>query len=115
MTGGEPGGTSSRAFSITSTTTPRGGLIVAVAGEIDLLTQEEFAATLTTATASAPEELVLDLSAVQFCDSAGLRQLIVVTRSCRASGINLSIKPSTTIRPLVNLTGLNPFLPLTTG
>ena len=55
-------------------------LVISVRGEIDMLTAPRFAAVLDVANAS-PSRLVLDMSAVSYIDSTGLRVLMTVHKA----------------------------------
>jgi anti-sigma B factor antagonist len=60
-----------------------------VSGELDLATVPQLSATV--AEQSDPGLLVLDLTAVTFIDSTGVRVLIEADRSCARSGSRLAV------------------------
>jgi anti-anti-sigma factor len=60
---------------------------VRVTGDLDLATASTVDATLRSALGARPATLIVDLSAVTFCDSTGLRPLIDVVRRGRRLGV----------------------------
>lgn len=82
-------------------------------GEVDLSTAAELEDRLREALASA-DEVVLDLSGVEFIDSRGVSAIIWAMRAAEASGKSFKISPSLSpqARRLFELVGLLPRLPL---
>ncbi|UUV29942.1 STAS domain-containing protein [Amycolatopsis roodepoortensis] len=56
--------------------------------------------------------MVVDLNAVDFCDSTGLSTLIGFNKRCAADRVALQFRPSATIRRLLLRTGLSDLLPI---
>ncbi|MEU9050377.1 STAS domain-containing protein [Streptomyces sp. NPDC048384] len=65
------------------------GLVVRVSGEMDHDSELWFRAHFTELVAHDERFIVLDLSGVSFCDSAGLNVLLGVWRQAEASGVGL--------------------------
>lgn len=63
-----------------------GGVRVEISGEIDLSVIEDLEARLAPALERAPNPLVMDLRAVEFLDSSGLRLLIALNEQTAADG-----------------------------
>jgi anti-sigma B factor antagonist len=84
-----------------------------VAGELDLETSPQLQAALEQEIDEA-DELILDLSQVEFIDSTGLQAILVGVRASEANGNNLAIRSSLApqARRLFNLVGLLDRLPL---
>ncbi|GAA1651844.1 STAS domain-containing protein [Actinoplanes couchii] len=84
---------------LTLTTGP--GAVLTAAGEIDMSNAETFAAALTSAvTSAAGSPLTVDLTAVQYLDSAGLAALFV-----QADHIEVLTGPI--LAPLLEISGLS--------
>jgi anti-sigma B factor antagonist len=86
-----------------------GGLLVRVAGEVDLVTVPQLEDELTMAEKDLPPSgrLVLDLTAVTFVASAGLSVLIKHDQRCREAGKELRIvSGNRTIARTFLMTGL---------
>ena len=80
---------------------------VAVAGEMDAHTVSTLVAWLETVRAHGHRELVLDVSAVEFIDSAGLQALVRQGRELRAQGGSLALQhPGDAIWRLLTVTDL---------
>ncbi|MBB2744625.1 UNVERIFIED_ORG: anti-anti-sigma factor [Microbispora rosea subsp. rosea] len=65
--------------------------ILTVTGDLDRTTAEKLKSVARTVWKTDPTRLVLDLSAVPFCDSAGLSALVYVLRGCQALDIGLAL------------------------
>lgn len=94
------------------TTSPAAeGVVVAVAGEIDLVTSPEFEATLLEQLATGPVRL--DLRELAFMDSTGVRVLDGVLRDLPVIGSTLVIDPilQPPVRQVLTLTGMIDALP----
>jgi anti-anti-sigma factor len=61
---------------------PSGAVRLLVEGEIDLATADQLDDALKEAEQVNPESIVLDLSALRFIDSSGLRVLLMSARRC---------------------------------
>jgi anti-sigma B factor antagonist len=84
------------------------GTTLKVAGELDSATYPELIAAFERLVADGHAgQLVLDLAAVSFVDSAGMRAIIVIERMAAERGIALSIHPAAgPITDLLQTTGL---------
>jgi anti-anti-sigma factor len=86
-----------------------GGVVVSVAGEVDLVTVPQLDDELTTAGDDLPPagHLVLDLTGVAFMASAGLSTLIKHDQRCREAGKELRVvSGNRTIARTLLMTGL---------
>jgi anti-sigma B factor antagonist len=83
---------------------------VAVRGDLDVATCEEFVDAL--GGLDGVDALVLDLSAVTFMDSSGIRGLLIARRDAQAGGTRLQILASEAVRETLEVTGLDDDLPL---
>ncbi|QJS09167.1 STAS domain-containing protein [Streptomyces argyrophyllae] len=93
---------------------PRPGLAIAtVAGDVDTRTAETLRRDASMIIERGRAHLVLDLSQVGFCDSAGLSALIGLWHAAQAVGgaIRLAAVPDRLMRMLV-LTGVDAILPV---
>lgn len=70
---------------ITRTEDPGGAGIVRLDGEVDHAQCERLEAALTAPVSGFPHLVVVDLSGVTFCDSAGLNTLLKIRRALEAS------------------------------
>jgi anti-anti-sigma factor len=92
-----------RRISITNEGAPREGVVVvAVAGEIDLLTSDEFASRLKDTMVSTNRIVVLDLSDVRFLGSAALSVLASSAAEAKTAGIDFRLVANerVVLRPL---------------
>lgn len=86
--------------------------MLAVLGEVDVATaprlREELFARLRTG------PVVLDLSALAFLDSSGVRVLSHALRACATEGLTLRVRPRLTdaVRQILEMTGMLAVLPL---
>jgi anti-sigma B factor antagonist len=81
---------------------------MSVQGEIDLYTVPRLQRELASALASGDAiRLVVDLSAVDFCDSTGVNVLLAAHRQAREKGGDLQLAaPRPAIRKILQVTGL---------
>ncbi|MDA0166415.1 STAS domain-containing protein [Solirubrobacter ginsenosidimutans] len=89
--------------------------IVRVRGELDISTVAQLARALNTAATGAvrrPPRLVVDLTALDFCDSSGLRGLIGAVKEVHVLGgrVVLAVEPEGALDRLLELSGLREFL-----
>ncbi len=100
-------------FEIRIFSTGQRALRVVVTGELDLETSPQLQAALERELAEV-DQLVLDLSQVEFIDSTGLQAILVAVRASEANSNNFSISSSLApqVRRLFNLVGLLDRLPL---
>ncbi|HSZ70649.1 MAG TPA: STAS domain-containing protein [Solirubrobacteraceae bacterium] len=111
MTGTAPG---LPRFGLTVTQGPP-QTVLAVSGELDLATAAEFAAGVREQLASGP--LTLDLRALSFMDSSGIRALDGLLRDAESEGRSLLIDGDLqeSVRKVLELTGMLATLPLVDG
>lgn len=86
------------------------GAVLAVAGEVDMSNCAELAAAADRALSSSPGRLLVDLSAVGYLDSAGLKELLIRADRIEIVAADLLV-PVLTISGLTELTtvhGLEP-------
>ena len=83
-------------------------IVLALAGEIDLYTAPRLQAELTAALAgSKSAQLVVDMSAVEFCDSTGMNVLLAAHRLASEKGGSLTLAaPRPPVRKILEVTGL---------
>ncbi|WP_053227455.1 STAS domain-containing protein [Solirubrobacter soli] len=93
-------------------TTREGNTATVVAtGEIDLSTADELRSAVTGAVDDDVEKLRLDLTAVEFIDSAGLGGLLELRSTLRASNVRLEISAGEgPVRQAMEITGLSELL-----
>ncbi|HTX81591.1 MAG TPA: STAS domain-containing protein, partial [Streptosporangiaceae bacterium] len=81
--------------------------VVSVAGEIDLYTAPRLQSELTAALSRNPARLIVDMSAVEFCDSTGINVLLAAHRQARERGGELQLAgPGSATRKVLQVTGL---------
>jgi anti-anti-sigma factor len=92
-----------------STTTNGADVTVAVQGELDLASTPEFEARMTEILdPNIAKTLVLDLSALEFMDSTGLRVLWAVRQRAQDAACRLVLRsPSDAVMRLLRLTGMH--------
>lgn len=84
---------------------------VSAAGEIDLSTADELRTAVTTAAAEGTDKLVLDLTGVEFIDSAGLGGLLELRSTLRGRNVTLAIDAGEgPVRQAMEITGLSELL-----
>src|SRR5581483_10433745 len=101
----EPSKSSSESLHVTSYPYGR-GIVVKLAGELDMATAGELDQTIRTALGNAPEVLVLDLTNLKFLDSAGLGVLVKGHNASGQTAFRLVVTSPAIQRPL-ELTGLD--------
>jgi anti-sigma B factor antagonist len=89
--------------------------IVRVTGELDISTVAQLCRAIQTAATAAalkPPRLVVDLMALEFCDSTGLRALIGAVKEVHVLGgkVVLAVEPAGRLDHLLDLSGLREFL-----
>jgi anti-sigma B factor antagonist len=99
-------------FAVDVTTGDGGRTTVAVAGELDLVSADEFAGAVTAALAGGP--VLLDLAALSFMDSAGVRALNAMLRTAAEAGNELRVRTDMqrNVHQVLELTGMLPLLAL---
>ncbi len=91
--------------------------VVSVTGEVDLATAPQLEQALGAALAEPGVTGVrVDLSGVEFMDSAGLRVLVAALRKAEDAGVGLELHaPHERVRRIIEITGLSEVFGLTTG
>ncbi len=84
-------------------------VVLALAGEIDLYTAPKLQSELTSALAGGkPANIVVDMSAVEFCDSTGMNVLLAAHRLAGERGGDLVLAaPRAPVRKILEVTGLH--------
>jgi anti-sigma B factor antagonist len=81
-------------------------------GEFDLATAPQLEAVVKRICAAGASELLLDLSALAFMDSTGLRAILLSQQLCEEHGCTIRLTPATgQVKRLFELTGLEGALP----
>jgi anti-sigma B factor antagonist len=94
-------------LNVTRTEDGRGWTVLAVSGEIDIATASVLDEAIEKALSDDANRLVIDLEAVSFMDSTGLRTLIVAHRRLEADGGRMIVVPgSGPIRRLLEVAGV---------
>lgn len=92
------------------------GATVTVAGDIDMATIPRLVGARERALASDPDLVVIDLRAVRFIDSSGLKFLLETDRLSRDGGWTLRlVKPAETAMRVFVVTGVDKHLPFVDG
>ncbi|MFF6783713.1 anti-sigma factor antagonist [Streptomyces sp. NPDC012510] len=88
-------------------------LIAAVSGEMDYLTGPEFRAAAQRLLESPAQHLVLEMSGVDFLDSAGLNDVLRLSkRAAEGGGCLVLAAVPTLVRQVLSLTGADAVLPV---
>ena len=84
-------------------------MVVAASGEIDLYTAPRLAAELNNVlTKDSAARIVVDMSAVEFCDSTGMNVLLSALKRAREQGGGLELAgPRPAVRKILQVTGLD--------
>ncbi|MDT9686670.1 STAS domain-containing protein [Streptomyces sp. TRM76323] len=86
-------------------------LVARVSGEMDYVTDPVFRPQFKELLSQSARFIVLDLSGVSFCDSAGLNVLIGAWRQADASGVVLVLAcVPESLRPILQMTGVDQLL-----
>ncbi|WP_410592026.1 STAS domain-containing protein [Amycolatopsis sp. lyj-23] len=89
-----------------------GVVTVAVSGELDSVTVPGLDKAVRDALAARPWRLTVDLTAVTFCGSAGLRTLVALHAAAGAAAARMAVRPSPAIGRLLAVTHLDRTLPV---
>jgi anti-sigma B factor antagonist len=68
-----------------------GSIRLALQGDLDLATAPVLAQRIAVACQANPAEILLDFTGVTFCDSSGIRECILASEKCAASGIKMKM------------------------
>lgn len=94
---------------VTQTTDASGAAVVKLGGEIDISNAHQIGRTLERLVGTGNDALVIDLSALEFMDSAGIAMLLRVVTGV----VSVTIRnPSTVVRRILECTGLDEVLPI---
>jgi anti-sigma B factor antagonist len=88
-----------------------GGVVLHLAGELDLYNAEEIRSALTAAIAGSPQRIVIDMEAVEFVDSTALGVLIEARSKLGRDGLALAA-PRIETRRTLQVSGLDRHLPV---
>lgn len=79
-----------------------------IAGEIDLYTAPRLQAEFTRLLQDGPNRVVIDMSAVEFCDSTGMNVLLSALKRVKEQGGALDVAaPRPAVRKILQVTGLD--------
>jgi anti-sigma B factor antagonist len=93
------------------TSTQGDTVVVEVTGEVDIATAGQVGEALTAARAAGPQRVLLNLSAVTFLDSSGLRVVLSADAEARTNGIAFEIlRGGPTIQRVFEVAGLTDHL-----
>jgi anti-sigma B factor antagonist len=89
-----------------------GPVVVALPAEIDLTNAEQVGAELDAACASGAGVVIADLTATSFCDSAGIRYLLLANDAATAheAQLRLAVQPEGMVLRTLTLMGLHRIL-----
>ncbi|MEW9555984.1 STAS domain-containing protein [Nonomuraea sp. NPDC050783] len=91
-----------------STRSHAGCALVAVTGEIDLYTAPHLQSEFTRLLQEGPSRVVIDMSAVDFCDSTGMNVLLSALKRMKEQGGTLEVaSPRPAVRKILQVTGLD--------
>lgn len=91
-----------------STRSHAGHALVAIAGEIDLYTAPRLQSEFTRLLQDGPHRVVIDMSAVDFCDSTGMNVLLSALKRVKEQGGELDVAaPRPAVRKILQVTGLD--------
>jgi len=91
-------------------------VVLAVSGEVDLGTAAELETTALGLLDKRPRSLVLDFSAVPFCDSSGIGVLVRLYNRATAIGCRVTIRrPTANVRAVLEMTALTRIFPIDNG
>ncbi|NDJ60335.1 MAG: STAS domain-containing protein [Chloroflexi bacterium] len=85
--------------------------LVEVSGRIDSSNADQLGSALTGTVSNGQTQIVLDLSAVEYMSSAGLREIVSVYRKLEAASGDLRIaQPSVRVMDVLEMSGLDTML-----
>ncbi len=94
----------------------QGFLVVQVEGRLDVATAPEFEKNCAALLEQGHEKLILDLTALEYISSAGLRSLLAVAKKLKGRGGSLSLCGLTgLVKEVFYLSGFDNFLPVYEG
>jgi anti-anti-sigma factor len=90
------------------------GTVIDIAGELDMSNADHLSAAVTAELDKGPERVVLDLAELTFCDSLGLRTLLLLSRNAQAQQTFLALRnPSPFFTRMLQITGVESALNIT--
>src|SRR5947208_16906453 len=82
-------------------------VVIALTGELDIDTAHKLTDTITTGTRNGARELLIDLRALEFLDSSGLRALVSAEAQAQETGCALVlVRGPSAVQAVFDLTGL---------
>jgi anti-sigma B factor antagonist len=88
-----------------------GQVVIALQGQVDLATAPQLADAVAGATRQGAETVVVDLTDVDFLDSAGVRALVESAQAAAATGVTVSVTgASGWVARVLEITGVAEFL-----
>lgn len=88
--------------------------VMTVAGELDMSNADQLSAAVTEELTKGPERVVLDLAELTFCDSLGLRTLLLLSRTAQDQQTWLALRnPSPFFTRMLQITGIESALNIT--
>jgi anti-sigma B factor antagonist len=90
-----------------------GAIVIVLPAEIDVTTVDQIGAELAGALDADPEVLVVDMTATESCDSAGVQMLVRTSRRAAAAGAGLRLATDgLAVRRVLELTGADQVIAL---
>ena len=84
---------------------------ICLIGEVDISNVHEFKEQIETALAKVEQNILIDLSGLDYIDSTGLGIIIGVYSSIKDKGLTIKVaNPGDSIKKLINITGLDKIL-----
>ncbi|MCO5968306.1 STAS domain-containing protein [Actinoallomurus soli] len=85
-----------------------GRTVIAIRGELDIATTPALRTRILTILADTTTPVIIDLSAVSFCDASGLALLVGTQRRARLHGLAVTLAaPRPNVTKLLRITGLD--------
>ncbi len=89
---------------------PASPMVVTLPAEIDIENADRVAADLQAAFAAGVTTVVADMTATRFCDTRGVRALVLASKHATASGGELLVVPSACVLRVLAVLGLDCWL-----
>jgi anti-sigma B factor antagonist len=88
-------------------------VVVSLPAEIDMANAERIGGQLRVAVAAGPKVVIADMTATTFCDSMGMRMLVLAHRHAAARGTELRLlMPRPRVLRVMELLGIDAVLPV---
>jgi anti-anti-sigma factor len=105
---GDPGGSVMHALELSHQISPAGEVIVDLGGELDIATAELAVSYVKDVISRHREPVIVDLSALSFCDAGGLAALVRMAGYAEQMGCTFRISsPSLSLVKIMRITGLH--------